>query len=636
MPWQAERELVDSHARSYMAVSMYQSRLRMLAPPAVHGNVLALEFSRSLAKLLKGRERIYDVRSTRAAQRDVKRYVAQRDMLQAMDGMVQKALDQASNALDQLPELRPAYQGWFMILDRWYGLADFDEMLDSLEQFSRPYLQWIKQVRLASPQTQLAFRAYLDSEFHLHTIAENPATLLASIRHGTDEPKENADARKELARIGKAKSSAMRRLADVRSELFTATRFAFEESRVGRANDTKPYAAWPFPLRLTGTENGETLAAAVASYQVLGAWMMKCGASLRFVEFGPDAQQSDTPKHPAGAGQRAALAYWRSVNEAGEALVFLGAALHALVRVDAAPHCQLCFRHVGQGLRKYCDHHARPDEAAPAVKRDATSAIDTVHARTQHRQSQLLAGQFQQQFELLDAALARKPIWHHPTLTIERALSRCRRLSGRKPHEQGSNVAQRAEDIRAVVEALRPVLGEALYQRMAALQAAVTAWAAADADAVERRMESLTLGGFFAHWFSGFVQKQGPTVWEYRGSDPTHPMTVWKLIPFGKYNAPLRRSNPLNLDSIVRDLLLQRAWLEVGGEAADAALLKGAAPVPGLRKKGKVDLVEARQMRERDQLSYEAIGEKFGVSRAAVFLALQREVRRGPLQLKKG
>jgi hypothetical protein len=636
LQWQAESDLVDSHARSYMLVSQYQSRLRLLAPPTMNGSVLALECSRAVAKMIKGKERIYDVHSTRAAQRDSKRYLPVRDMLKGIDGLVQRVLEQASAAFGQLPELRSRYNGWFKILDQWYALGNFDEMLDHMEQFSPLYLQWIEQVRLTSSKTQLALRAYLDSEFHLKAISENPSVVLAFINDGTEAPKEVGDARKQFDHVEKTISSSVRHLVDLRSELFVATRFAFEETRIGRSSDVKPYAAWPFPLRLTGVEDGETLAAAVASYEVLGQWMSGCGSSLRFVEFALDGSSTNARKGVDSPGQEDARALWREIHEAGEAMVYLGAALHALVRLESSPHCQLCYRHVGQGYRKYCDIHARPD-AKPLVEDVRLSQkIGSVHVRTQHRQSELLAVKFKEQFDVLDAALIGKSIWLEPTTTIERALGQSRRRSNRDPHALGSTSEQRTEDVRTAMELLRPVLGVVLWQRMDILLNKITEWVNAlpqKVDSVEgseesseriRRMESLTLGGFFAHWFSGFQQTTAQNSLFHKGTDLTHPITAWKLIPKGKFNSLLRRISPLNLDAVVRDLLLHRAWMEVGGEQADEALSTGGAPLPGLRPKGKVDLIAARQMRDGEKMSYEAIGKKFGVSRAAVYLALKR------------
>jgi hypothetical protein len=632
LPWQSESDLVDSHARRYMEVALYQSRLRMLAPPTHRGSLLALACSQTVGRMLQGKERLYDVHSTRAAQRDSRRFVSERDLLRAIDALAQRALDQAAHALQQLPGLRQQFGGWFTLMERWPVLADADAMLDRLGQLSRPYLLWVEQVRQSSAQTQRALRAFLDSEFHLKAIAEDPAVLRASIEHGTEEPKEAVAARKQFAHLSRHMPSAVRRLVDVRTEWFEATRFAFEETRVGRGSDTRPYAAWPYPLRLTGVEDGETLAAAVASYQVLGAWMAECGANLRFVEAAPAGRVRATRKAADSAGEQAAQALWRTVHAAGEALAWLGAALHALLRVESAPHCQLCYRHVGPPFRKYCTVHARPDDAAARQDRAPESTADTsmgatkgstVHVRTQHRQSRLLAEQFKAQFEALDATLARKPIWQQPAQAMERALGRSR--AARQPQALGLSAPERAEDITALVQALRPVLGEPLTLRMRALQAALTQWALDDRQETAKRAESLTPGGFFAHWFSGFSHKLGHTQLLHVGTDPTHPMTAWKLVASGKHNTPLRRLSPLNFDSIVRDLLLHRAWLEVGGEQADAALQKGGAPLPGLKPASRVDLVTARQMREVQQLSYEAIGREFGVSRAAVYLALKRD-----------
>jgi hypothetical protein len=631
IPWQDDSELVDSHARRYMGVALYQSRLRLLAPPTTRGSLLALECSRTLGRMLQGKERIYDVHSTRAAQRDSTRFVSERDMLRTMDALAQRALDQAGAALQQMPTLRERFGGWFLLLERWSALDNLDALLDSLGQFSHPYLLWVEQVRQASAPTQRALRAYLDSEFHLNAIAHNPEVLQA-VEPAGEPPREVADARRQFDLVRNNMSAAVRRLVELRSQGFEATRFAFEESRVGRGNDTRPYAAWPFPLRLTGVEEGETLAAAVASYQVLGAWMAGCGANLRFVESASTGQAAARRRPADSAGEQAAQALWRAVHEAGEALAWLGAALHALVRVEASAHCQQCFRHVGLRFRKYCELHARPDDGATLQYRPATdaatasntAAAPTVHARTRHRHSTLLAAEFRAQFERLDAELARKPVWRAPTRALERALARSRSRAGRKPQALGSSGAERADDIVVLVDALRPVLGEPLYQRMQALQGALAAWAGADSQEAVQRAESLTPGGFFAHWFSGFSQTVGRKQLRHVGTDPTHPMTAWKLVASGQYNTPLRRLSPLNFDSIVRDLLLHRAWLEVGGEQADAALRQGGAPLPGLKPPSRVDLVAARQMREVQGLSFEAIGKTFGVSRAAVYLALKR------------
>ena len=626
LPWQSESDLVDSHARRYMAVALYQSRLRMLAPPTHRGSLLALACSQTLGRMLQGKERIYDVHSTRAAQRDSRRFVSERDMLRAIDALAQRALEQAAQALQQVPGLRQRFQGWFLLLERWPALDDADAMLDRLEQLSHPYLLWVEQVRQSSARTQRALRAYLDSEFHLKAIAEDPAVLRASIEHGTEEPREVQAARKQYAQLEQHMAPPVRRLVALRADGFEATRFAFEESRVGRGSDTRPYAAWPFPLRLTGVEDGETLAAAVASYQVLGAWMAGCGANLRFVQAAADGSLPLRRKPADNAGERAAQALWRAVHEAGEALAWLGAALHALLRVESAPHCQLCYRHVGLQFRKYCNVHARPDDATALQSRasQGQAPAGQVHVRTRHRQSMLLAARFRAQYEQLDASLARKPVWLQPAQAIERALGRSRSRAGRKPQELGHSVRERADDIAALVEALRPVLGEHLGQRMQALLEALTQWAGADAQQTANRAEALTPGGFFAHWFSGFSHTLGHSQLLHTGTDPTHPMTAWKLVASGRHNTPLRRLSPLNFDSIVRDLLLHRAWLEVGGEAADAALRAGQAPLPGLKRPGRVDLQAAQHMREVQGLSYAAIGKEFGVSRAAVYLALKR------------
>jgi hypothetical protein len=160
LPWQSENDLVDSHARRYMAVPLYQSRLRMLAPPTHRGSLLALACSQALGQLLQGKERIYDVHSTPAAQRDSRRFVSERDMLRAIDALAARALEQAAQALQQVPGLRQRFHGWFLLLERWPALADADDMLDSLEQISLPYLLWVEQVRQSSASTQRALRAY--------------------------------------------------------------------------------------------------------------------------------------------------------------------------------------------------------------------------------------------------------------------------------------------------------------------------------------------------------------------------------------------------------------------------------------------------------------------------------------------
>jgi hypothetical protein len=146
------------------------------------------------------------------------------------------------------------------------------------------------------------------------------------------------------------------------------------------------------------------------------------------------------------------------------------------------------------------------------------------------------------------------------------------------------------------------------------------------------RMESLTGVGYFANWFSGFSATNGAVGEVHAGVDSNHPMTTWRPIPKGKFNTPLRRTSSLDIAMVLRDLLMHRAWIEVGGENADAALQAGGAPLPGLKPIGKVNLALARQMRNESGMSYEAISKTFGVSRAAVYLALKRADRVGAKQ----
>lgn len=631
--WQSESDLVDAHARRYMPATLYKSRVRVLAPPTSQGSFLAQDCHRTLTGMLKGKERLYDVQSTRAAQRDSRRFLASRDLLRVVDALTERALDQAFVALKKLKGIGQKHQCW-LEGNPIAGAVEFDAIMDFSEQFSRPYLRWIRQVRLATPKVQFALRRYLDSEFHLNAISRNPHAIYACIFEGADEPKERKIAEKRLDQLRKNLEPEVLKLADSRHSEFHSTRMAFEEIRVGRMDESKPYAAWPFPLRLCGAEDGETLAAAVASYQVLGKWMTGCGAGLSFIDLKSRALSP--------GGQLEAKDYWNEIRDAGEALVYLGAALHALVRVESVPRCQLCYRHVGLDFRKYCDIHARPE---PPRAEDTSHKKDpkSVHVRTQHRQSKLISEDFKQRFELLEKSLRSRAVWRKPTDAIEDALSRSRRRAGRNPHEMGSTWVQRAADIETMVDTLKPVLGEVLHGRMHRLQVALTDWVAdtarlaensANEDAIadlNRRVESLTMGGFFAAWFSGFSNHREKNPFVHKGSDSTHSMTTWNLIPTGNVYSPLRRISPFDLDSIVRDLLLHHAWLEVGGEDADAAILAGGAPLPGLRPKGKVDVVEALRLRGEEAMSDQEIGEIFGVTRAAVYLAIKRQAARDVL-----
>ena len=631
--WRSESDLVDAHARRYMPATLYKSRVRVLAPPTSQSSFLTQDCHRTLTGMLKGKERLYDVQSTRAAQRDPRRFLASRDLLRVVDALTERALDQAFVGLKKLEGIGQKHQCW-LEGNPIAGAVEFDAIMDFSEQFSRPYLRWIRQVRLATPKVQFALRRYLDSEFHLNAISRNPHAIYACIFEGADEPKEMKIAEKRLDQLRENLAPAVLKLADSRHSEFPSTRMAFEESHVGRMDESKPYAAWPFPLRLCGAEDGETLAAVVASYQVLGKWMTGCGAGLSFIDLKSRA--------PSPGGQLEAKDYWNEIRDAGEALVYLGAVLHALVRIESVPRCQLCYRHVGLDFRKYCDIHARPEPRAEDTshKKDPKS----VHVRTQHRQSKLISEDFDQRFELHEQSLRSRAIWNKPTDAIEDALSRSRRRAGRNPHEMGSTRVQRAADIETMVDTLKPVLGEVLHGRMQRLLVAITDWVAdaarlagnsANEDAISylnRRMEFLTIGGFFAVWFFGFSNHLAKNPVVHKGSDSTHSMTEWNSIPTDKVYSPLRRISPFDLDSIVRDLLLHRSWMDVGGEDADAAILAGRAPLPGLRPKGRVDVVEALRLRIEEQMSDEDIGEIYGVTRAAVYLAIKRQAARDALE----
>ena len=84
----------------------------------------------------------------------------------------------------------------------------------------------------------------------------------------------------------------------------------------------------------------------------------------------------------------------------------------------------------------------------------------------------------------------------------------------------------------------------------------------------------------------------------------------------------------MSLDAVVRDILRHRAWLEVGGEAADAALRSGK-PLPSEMARQRLDTGQALRL-QKDGMSLRRIGELLGVSGPAVHKAIKKHLGATP------
>ena len=189
-----------------------------------------------------------------------------------------------------------------------------------------------------------------------------------------------------------------------------------------------------------------------------------------------------------------------------------------------------------------------------------------------------------------------------------------------------------------MIRLLKPVAGSVLHKRMAALgdvlQLHVTHIlentaqsndqdgfsGGAQLSVVEESLRLLTPPGFFRAWFGGMVPV-GVEHFLHQGVDLSHPI-LRQTVRSRTRSTKKQSIYAFNLKSVLNDLLRHRAWLEIGGEEADQALLRGEA-LPSDRPRPRMDISLAKVLRAKG-LSFRQIADELGVSGAAVHKALNK------------
>lgn len=574
----------------------------------------------AVARLLKGKSRIYPATAGNAVNTRLD-FVSMRSLLPAISQLATTTVEAAYQAAQTASVLSSVRY--------WTNPFSGDDRFDDFQAATRDhvsslaFLRWSLRAHRLPPKDQRALRRYTEEE-----------ALVYGLHPRQQDPELQNDA--GPAGLAERKARLSPQAAALISDRLRATDGAWPW--------LQPYGSgsspWPFPGTLRGREDVSSLLAEAAVLDALGAQL----AWPPFDGLQPFVDAGESDDEEASQHQyEEALAAWSTCLDAGLALRYLAAVLKALAQPEAVSHCASCYRYVGKSERRSrCDLHY-----STSSQRNNALRLAVYTSRFRERLVELRR-------ELSDNAVIANPgktladcwrlgqgvhAWPGPANP---------RMQGRWPAmHRDEALEQLATGLHRMVKTLAPVVGPQLHQRMLRLADAVVAHArstikdgeggdvnVAPAHAPapassQRALEWLLPAAYFMLWFGGATAIDAPEDLK-RGTDPGHPllrlMATGAAAPATSAAAiAMQSALPLAFDfqMIVRDLIYHRAWIEAGGAEADMAIQEGK-PVPTDRPRNRLDVEAAWRLREEQGKTFQEIGELFGVSRAAVYMALKK------------
>ncbi len=566
-------------------------------------------------RLLAGKTRIYPARAGNIVNLH-KEAVSSRDILPMVSALAVSTLETARVALQHaaaMPEVR-----------YWSNPFGGDDTTCSFEEatacsVSSPgYLQWALAVGRLSAHDQRAMRNYLALEVEVFGLQDRSGEQPELDRPGLDD------------------------LDGFRAQMPSGAEDLIRERphpTDGKWPWLQPYNngsnPWPFPADLTGREDSPDLVAEASVLKALAGQLSRPPFD-GLQSIGGEENVDDHDRQYA-----LAVDAWSMCLDAGLALRYLASVLMALIQPESARHCDACYRYVAGGRRTRCFlHHSTSGDR----NRELRLAVYTKG--------------FGERLAELRAELGRSPVYAHPAQT----LAQCWRFAGpavpmsvAARSVQGRWPAMGVEQAAAhllgglhkMVAKLAPVVGKPLHQRMERLANAVATnmhhiletrlSPTIDAmrndrirtsEEIESVLEQATPHGFFRLWFGG-LENSGDAGELEPGTDVNHPFLHRRgTVSSARFHqwangiaSPLHFA--IDLNTAVRDIVLHRAWLESGGQRADAAT-EQQRPVPTDRPRDRLDVREAQRLRDREGKTFREIGALLGVSGPAVYLALKK------------
>ena len=594
---------------------------------------------RDIGKLFEGCSRIYKVAVGNAVnlRQDS---MSMRSILPAVSDLAVRTLEGAYGALNKASSLsRVRY--WLNPMNGDDPVHCFDLVMRE-EVCSPDYLRWALSAAKLPPRDQRAIRRYADAEVAVFALQQHD--------EGPDPAEDHS--RDDLAvRRGNLSAEAAALITDrVRP---TDGEWGWLKPPDSGSNP------WPFPGRLRGYEDAEGVLAEAAVLDRLGH-------SLAWPPFDGMGGDGDIESDDDCYRQYAeAIEAWSTSLDAALALRYLAAVLRALVQAENVPHCQVCYRYTGQSRRRTrCTLH-----------------VSTASERTRALRLALYTGKFNERRSALRLELADNRVCLQPAQALTdgwRFGAAYNAWAGTGSHpvthgrwpsmDAGEAAKGLADGLHKMVVKLASVVGLQLRKRMVRLENVVLAHVCSVVDApqlaastrahpgsrgrrapagdhqssseikaaagrIEDALRLLTPPGFFGLWFGGAKWAAGDL---RHGTDLDHPLlracrpaTPRSAKKPDRQESQQTLPGTCDLQQIVGDLVSHRAWLECGGEEADAAIEQGQ-PVPTKRARGRIDVNEALRLRHEEKRSFREIGAMLGVTGPAVYLALKKLVAEAP------
>lgn len=593
----------------------------------------------SIDGLLRGKTHLFATSAGHAANLRPE-YLSVRTVVREANRLMQGCVERAHAAMTRAAGL----EGLTYLVESIYEEAFED--LTRYQVTSPAYLAWALDIMTLPARDQLAVRTYCEAEKQIWWATDGEDVFGATNVLSAEEEKEAQEEKK------KAKDS----LQALRATLSPGAA-ALVAQRLSPEKDAwlwlQPFGIkappWPFCSVLQGNEDEELLVEEAGHWDAFGRALSR----LPFDVLRDDAATGDD----ASPAYVSAVDAWADCLDAGQSIGLLACVLRACTLPVPGRLCDVCYRHIALQQRRRCSLHV---------------------TRSTHRTQAAHLAEFAQRYAGRLAQL-RRLLGGEPAYTHSASyLSSCWAfycpgvgryegpshpvLAGKWPAMPAQEAAERlSHGLLDIVKRLAPVAGTELHARMLALAlllqerslqavleapepalsntatdkygAQTSANPAANID-LEEALHDLTPPGFFRLWFGGCAHKSAPADLQ-NGTDADHPIVSGSVAPgAGVGRLPRKRNRPatgtysISLEAIVRDILRHRAWLDAGGEAADAALRSGQ-PLPSEMARHRLDIGQALRL-QKDGMSLRRIGEILGVSGPAVHKAIKKHLGATP------
>ena len=355
-------------------------------------------------------------------------------------------------------------------------------------------------------------------------------------------------------------------------------------------------AGWPFPIRIEVSHRAKT-----EKLRKEGEVRQQLGAAF--------TQTNGYMVDSASTQSAEAMQAWQELEDAGRILETLGIALVVLAQgLSPKRRCSVCQRHLGPtGDRTRCELH-RADAGMPGKHSGQ---------RTDIYRMDVWGVVAQKQWQALLADMPKSPAALEVARTVRHWWGAPIRI---RPNVSTSNAPQirlAMAKLTARIKSLEPWVGKSIHGQLLALAGHVEQKLLDNAKptkgkglqaqdpVVTQLQHELSAEVFFGLHFAGYGTADLP-------SDRWHPLAKLGATPY----AP---------NDLLRDLLLQRAWVDSGGMQMDKDRnsTNASVPPPPSQRKRQIVADIALDMK-RDGSSYVEIARHFEVSPAAVTKFFQR------------